>query len=136
MTKDIDKMSKNELRFELDTLRDDYRHLESIVEIIRILLKLPTYIELEQVKSKAEAVYKKSMDSWGFLFGLRDNIIKMAETLAEKREVEELKQENMLMFYGVYDTVPEIIDDIPFITDEMKNHCFEQEMEKRKGGAV
>ena len=134
--KDIDKMTKDELRFELDNLRDDYKHLKLMNDIVSLILKFPTSIELEKVKTATEKAYNESLKDWGFWYGMRDNIVKMAEMATDSQNIDELQYLNMFMFCTLLDNMPEIVDGIPFMTDNMKKYCFERMQEKKKDGVA
>lgn len=82
--KSIDEMTKAELKRELDELRCDYDTLKIKNDIIKLLDRMPTSIELEKVSKYAEKVYQKSIDNdWTFLHGVHDNICNMVDNLLE-----------------------------------------------------
>lgn len=69
--KSIDEMTKAELKRELDGLRCEYDTLKVKDDIIKILDRMPTSIELEEIRKYAEKVYQKSIDKSNWLGGAR-----------------------------------------------------------------
>ena len=129
--KRIDKMTKSDMATELDTLRDDYDRLNLMHEIINFIGRMVMTVDLKKVRDYAEKVYKQSVDSWGFLYGKRDNICDMANNLAELWNTEELSFFNELMYDMLLDREPKATDGLYTMTDGMRRAFYE-----RKKGEV
>lgn len=111
--KHVDEMTKSELRFELDNLRDEYAVLKVKADIIKLLDRFVTVSELTKVKEYIEAVYEQdTLKTFGSFYGMRDNIHKMADNLAELQKVEELQYFSRLMYLALNEKVPEATEGV------------------------
>lgn len=82
--KNIDEMTKSELAVELDHLRIAYDRMVLMQDIVVMVGRMVTTMDLWKIKDYVEKVYKdKVAGNWGFLYGVRDNIVDMANNLAK-----------------------------------------------------
>lgn len=124
--KHIDKMTKDELRFELDNLRDEYARLKVKSDIIKLLDRFVTASELEKVKEYAEKIYKQEVvKNWGFFYGMRDNIHDMADNLAERQNIEELQYFATFMYGVLLNKEPQAIEGLNATNKTMQKMLLE-----------
>lgn len=133
----VDEMTKAELKRELDDLRCEYDTLKTKNDIIKLLDRMPTSIELEEVKKCAEKIYQKSMDKhWGFLNGVHDNICDMADNLLETRDCTMLNHLNVFVYGTLLHENPTATEGVKTMTDNMKKMLLEHLMAEKGGVAV
>ena len=134
--KSIDEMTKAELKRELDVLRDDYDTLKIKNDIIKLLDRMPTSIELEEVSKYAEKVYQKSIDKdWTFLHGVHDNICNMVDNLLEARDYRTLNYLNCFVYGTLLNENSTATEGAKAMTDDMKKILLEHLM-AQKGGVA
>lgn len=130
--KHIDEMTKSELKFELDNLRDEYALLKVKTDIIKLLDRFVTVDELDKVKNYAEKVYKQeTLKHWDFFFGMRDNIHDMADNLVEMQNVEELQFFATLMYGSLLDKEPKAIEGLYSTNETMQKMLLEHLMSEK-----
>lgn len=135
--KDIDDMTKSELKFELDKLRSEYDKLKLKDEISAICDRFVTSMELQKVKDYAEKVYKQEVvERWGFLYGVRDNIHDMTDRLLETQDFDSLNYLNVFMYGMLLQKNPVVVEDLCTMTDDMKKMLFKHLLEEKKEGAA
>ena len=91
--RDVEEMSGDECRTELDELRDEYEKLQLIDQIETLIRKLPTAIELRKALEATREVYEEAANNWQFLYPVRDNIVQIANNFTDDLRHQEL---NML----------------------------------------
>lgn len=129
---DIDKMTKSELKTELDDLRYEHEKLKVKTDIIKLLDRFVTIDELEKIRDFAEKIYKnETVKNWGFLYGMRDNIIDMADNLAEIENVDELQYLAHFMFGMLLDKEPSATDRLYTMTPTMKEMLLDNMTSKK-----
>lgn len=133
--KDIDKMKKSELQDELTKLQLKYRRMVLVNEICDTVSRLVTTIDLEKAKTAIDEIYKESMESWGFLYGVRDNIVKMADMAVDQYNVDALNYLNIFMFLKFLDEMPEMVQELPNVTEYMLK-CYYERFQNHEGGGV
>lgn len=135
--KNIDEMTKSELKFELDNLRMDYDRLAIMRDIMVMVGRMVTTMDLQKIKDFVGKVYKEKVaGDWGFLYGVRDNICDMADNLAGLQNVEELQYFNTLMYGMLLNREPQATDGLHTMTSGMKNILVEHLQESKKGGVA
>lgn len=137
--KNIDKMTKSELAVELDHLRIAYDRMVLMQDIVVMVGRMVTTMDLQKIKDYVEKVYKdKVAGNWGFLYGVRDNIVDMANNLAKLQNVDELQYMNSLMYGMLLSKEPRATEGLRTMTSGMKDMLLEhmQEQEAKKGGAA
>ncbi len=118
---DINKMSKADLRIELEDLRLEHKIIKLREDIIKMINRIDATGELEKIKDFAEKQYKDSyLAKFGCLGGMRDNIQDMAENLAEIQNTKELQYFNGLMYGLLLDRDPDATDGL-YMTPGMEN---------------
>lgn len=118
---DINKMSKTDLRIELDDLRREYKIIKLREDIIKMINRIDTTDELEKIKKFTEKQYNDSyLANFGYLSGMRDNIQDMAENLAEIQNINELRYFNGLMYGLLLDREPDATDGL-YMTPGMES---------------
>lgn len=130
--KDINEMTKAELRFELDNMRIEYDRMALRNDIMKLVDRIVLSMDLQKIKDFADDVYKQEMEHWGFLYGMRDNIHDMADNLADMQNVDELQYINHVMYYYLLDREPEATEGLYTITDSMRKAVLEY-LAKREG---
>ncbi|MGN0340145.1 MAG: hypothetical protein ACI4D0_06575 [Lachnospira sp.] len=130
--KDINEMTKAELRFELDNMRIEYDRMVLRNDIMKLVDRMVLSMDLQKVKDFVEDVYKQEMEHWGFLYGMRDNIHDMADNLADMQNVDELQYFNHAMYYCLLDREPEATEGIYTTTGSMRKAVIEH-LAKREG---
>ena len=134
--KSIDEMTKAELKRELDDLRCDYDTLKAKDDIIKILDRMPTSIELEEVRKYAEKMYQKSVDKhWSFLYGVHDNICNMVDNLLESRDYSMLNYLNCFVSGKLLSENPTAAEGAKTMTDDMEKLLLRHLMAERGGVA-
>lgn len=134
--KSINEMTKAEAKRELDNLRCEYDTLKIKNDIIKLLDRMPTSIELEEVRKCAENVYQKSMDKhWYFLNGVHDNICDMVDNLLETRDYSMLKYLNCFVYGTLLNENPTATEGVKTITEDMKGLLLEHLMAEKGGVA-
>lgn len=134
--KSIDEMTKAELKRELDDLRCDYDTLKAKDDIIKILDRMPTSIELEEVRKYAEKMYQKSVDKhWSFLNGVHDNICNMVDNLLESRDYSMLNYLNCFVYGKLLSENPTAAEGAKTMTDDMEKLLLRHLMAERGGVA-
>ncbi len=123
--KPVDKMTLTELQNELCDLSEKYERLELMWEILKTASRVVTSTDLRKIKDYSEDVYKKDMESWGFLHGMRDNICDMADNLVKMQNVGELQRFNAFIYTILLDEAPKATDGLYTVTDGMKKVLFE-----------
>lgn len=119
-------LTKPELETELDDLRIECDRMETKQEIMDIINRIVTVSDLQKIKDYAEKVYKESMKHWGMMYGVRDNIVDMADNLAELQNFEELQFFNSLMYGMLLDSEPRATENLSTVTDGMRKSFFEK----------
>lgn len=117
--KDINEMTKAELRCELDNMRIEYDKMALRNDIVKLVDRIVLSWDLQKIKDFVEDIYKQDMEHWGFLHGMRDNIHDMADNLVNEQNVDELQYYNHLMYFGLLDREPNAIEGLYTITDSM-----------------
>lgn len=130
--KDINEMTKAELRFELDNMRIEYDRMALRNDIMKLVDRIVLSMDLQKIKDFAEDVYKQEMEHWGFLYGMRDNLCDMANNLTNMQNVDELQYINHVMYYCLLDREPEATEGLYTITDSMRKAVLEH-LAKREG---
>lgn len=134
--KSIDEMTKAELKRELDDLRCDYDTLKAKNDIIKLLDRMPTRFELEEVRKYAEKVYQKSMDKhWGFLNGVHDNTCNMLDNLLEAGDYSMLNYLNCFVYCELLDKNPTATEGVKTMTDDMEKLLLEHLIAEKVGVA-
>lgn len=124
--KHVDEMTKAELRYELDDLRSEYDRMMLRNEIVNKIDKLVAFEQLEIVHDFVNKVYKKEIcDKFGFWYGMRDNIVDMANNLAEMQNTECLRFINHFMYSMLLDKEPSATDNLYTMTDSMRKALLE-----------
>ena len=123
--KDINKMTKEELRFELEDLRDEYERMTLRNDIVKLVDRMVLFTDLQKVKDYIEGVYKQEMEEWGFLYGMRDNIHDIADNLANVQNVNELQYFNHFMYLKLLDKKPKATEGLYTITNDMRKAKLE-----------
>jgi len=135
--KNIDKMTKSELAFELDNLRMEYDRMALMQEIMVMVSRMVTTMDLRKIKDYVEKVYKEKVaGDWGFLYGVRDNIVDMANNLAELQNVDELQYFNAFMYGMLLSREPKATEELYTMTSGMKNALLKHLQESEKGGVA
>lgn len=135
--KNVDEMTKAELKRALEDLRCEYDALKIKNDIIKLLDRMPTSMDLKEIKKYAEKVYQKSMDKhWGFLNGVHDNICNMADNLLEARDFNTLKYLNAFVYATLLNENPTATEGIKTMTDDMKALLLKHLMAEKGGVAV
>lgn len=130
--KNIDEMTKSELKFELDNLRMEYDRLAVMRDIMVIVGRMATTMDLQKIKDYAEKVYDKTVaNSWAYLYGVHDNIVDMADNLAELQNVEELQYFNTLMYGMLLNREPQATEGLHTMTSSMKSVLLEHLQERK-----
>lgn len=133
--KNIDKMTKSEMSFELDNLRMEYDRLSIMRDIMVMVGRMVTTMDLKKIRDYVEKVYKEKVaGDWAFLYGVHDNIVDMANNLAELQNVEELQYFNILMYGMLLNREPKATEGLHTMTSGMKNILVEHLQEEKKGG--
>lgn len=117
--KDIDEMTKAELRCELDNMRIEYDIMTLRNDIVKLVDRMVLSMDLQKVKDFTEDIYKQEMEHWGFLYGMRDNIHDMADNLADMQNVNELQYFNHLMYFCLLDKEYKATEGLYTNTDSM-----------------
>ena len=134
--KSIDEMTKAELKRELDGLRCEYDTLKVKDDIIKILDRMPTSIELEEIRKYAEKVYQKSIDKhWYFLNGVHDNICNMVDNLLETGDYSTLNYLNCSVYGKLLDENPTATEGVKTMTGDMEKLLLKHLMAERGGVA-
>lgn len=133
--KDISKMTKPELQAELGDLMLKYERMILVNNICDTVSRLVTTIDLEKAKTAIDEIYKESMETWGFLYGARDNIVKMADMATEQYNADALNYLNIFMFLKMLDEMPEMVQKLPNMTDYMIK-CYYERLQKHEGGGA
>lgn len=124
--KNIDEMTKSEMSFELDNLRMEYDRLTLVQEIMVMVNHMVTTMDLQRIKDFVEKVYnEKVAGDWGFLYGVRDNIVDMANNLAELQNVDELQYHNIFMYGMLLDKEPKATEGLHTVTSGMNKMLLE-----------
>lgn len=131
--KDINEMTKAELRCELDNMRIEYDRMTLRNDIVKLVDRMVLSMDLQKVKDYTEKIYKQEMEHWGFLYGMRDNLCDMANNLTNMQNVDELQYINHVMYYCLLDREPEATEGLYTITDSMTKAKLEH---IEKGGVA
>ncbi len=135
--KKIDEMAKSELKFELNNLRMEYDRMTLMRDIMVMVGRMVTTIDLQKIKDYVEKVYKEKVSgNWGFYYGVRDNIVDMVNNLAEMQNIEELQYFNILMYGILLNKEPKAIEGLHTMTSGMKDILVEHLQKGKKGGVV
>lgn len=134
--KNIDEMTKAELKTELEDLRNEYDSLEIKNDIVKMLDRMPTSIELQEIRKCVEKVYKKStVEHWGFLNGVHDNICDMADNLLEVRDFNTLNYLNVFVYATLLHDNPTATEGVKTITGDMEKLLLKHLMAEKGGVA-
>lgn len=131
--KDINEMTKAELRCELDNMRIEYDRMTLRNDIVKLVDRMVLSMDLQKVKDYTEKIYKQEMEHWGFLYGMRDNLCDMANNLTNMQNVDELQYINHVMYYCLLDREPEATEGLYTTTDSMAKAKLEH---IEKGGVA
>lgn len=135
--KNIDEMTKSELKAELDELRDEYKMLKLKSDISAICDRFVTSMELQKVKDYAEKVYEQEVvEHWGFWYGVRDNIHDMADKMAELQDFDNLHYFNAFMYGMLLSDNPSATEGLHTMTDDMKKILLKHLLEEKKEGVA
>lgn len=135
--KKIDEMTKSELKFELNNLRMEYDRMTLMRDIMVMVGRMVTTIDLQKIKDYVEKVYKEKVSgNWGFYYGVRDNIVDMANNLAEMHNIEELQYFNILMYGILLNKESKAIEGLHTMTSGMKDILVEHLQKGKKGGVA
>lgn len=133
--KNIDKMTKSEMSFELDNLRMEYDRLAIMRDIMVMVGRMVTTMDLKKIRDYVEKVYKEKVaGDWTFLYGVHDNIVDMADKLAELQNVEELQYFNILMYGMLLSKEPRAIEGLHTMTSGMEKMLLEHLQKEKKEG--
>lgn len=125
----IEEMTKGELKREVETLRYEYDKLRIKEDIVKMLDRIVTNSDLELIRDYVEKIYKKELEkNWGFFYGMRDNIVDMANNLVEVQNVKELQYLNHVMYYMLLDSEPNAVEGLYTMTDGMKKELLKHLM--------
>ena len=120
--KHIDEMTKTELKVELDDLRNEYDMMALRAEIVKMIDRMVTVSDLKKIRDFVEKVYKKEVaGTWGFWYGMRDNIVDMANNLADEQNIQELQYLNHFMFATVLQNAPDAAKGLHTVTSDMEH---------------
>lgn len=121
-------------KYELEEIKEEYDLLIAKEQAKQFIDKLVTIDEVNSIKDYAEDVYKNSItDTWGFLYGMRDNIHDMTENLAKVQDYQKLQYFNTLMYGILLEHKPNIVDGLYTMSKPMKDILLEHLL---KGGAA
>lgn len=119
-------MTKEELKFELENMNDEYELLKVKSDIIKLLDRFVTVNELEKIKEYVEKIYKQEVvKDWGFFYGMRDNIHIMADNLVEMNKIEALQYFATFMYGSLLDREPEAVGGLCATNKTMENMLLE-----------
>lgn len=107
------------LQFELEKANDECELMKAKEEVKEYIDRLVTIKSVNKAKEYVEKVYKEQMKTWGFLFGMRDNIVDMANNLADLQNVNELQYLQHVMYCMLLDREPNAIKGLHTTTDGM-----------------
>lgn len=124
--KKINEMTKSEMAFELDNLRMEYDRFAIIHDIMVIVGRMVTNMDLKKIKDYVEEVYKEKVaGDWGFSHGVRDNIVDMVNNLAEMQNIKELQYFNVLMYGMLLNKEPKAVEGLYTMTSGMQEILVE-----------
>lgn len=124
-------MTKSELQYENEELRDELEFIKVKEEIKKMVDRMVTIRDLNEIKEKVEKVYNKSVaGEWKNLFGMRDNLHDMVDNLSEQRDFEKLQYFNHCMYYALVNDNSESIKGLHSITKDMKLKLLEHLQEE------
>ncbi len=130
--KHVDEMKKEELKFELENVRYEYDKMLLKAEIVKMLDRMVTTDELKQIKDYVEKIYKNDIaGDWGFLFGVRDNIVDMVNNLADKQKAEELQYFNQFMYRMLLERESNATEGLYTVTNGMEKALLEHLLNKK-----
>ena len=119
---DINKMSKSDLRFELDNLRIEYEYMMLQKEIHKLVDRIPFISALEEVKEFVEKIYEKKVTNDCICtHGARDNIVDMADNLLSTLNWKQLEYFNEFMYGMLLDREPSATDGLYNMTPGMES---------------
>lgn len=108
------------LQFELEKAKDECELMKAKEEVKEYIDRLVTIKSVNKAKEYVEKVYKEQMKTWGFLFGMRDNIVDMANNLADLQNVNELQYLQHVMYCMLLDCEPNATKGLHTTTDGME----------------
>lgn len=123
--KDINEMTKAELKCELDNMRIEYDRMALRNDIMKLVDRMVLSMDLQKIKDYTEKIYKREMENFGFLYGMRDNIHDMADNLANVQNVDELQYFNHVMYFCLLEKEPNATDGLYTMTDAMRKALIE-----------
>ena len=119
---DINKMSKSDLRFELDNLRIEYEHMMLQKEIYKLVDRIASINALQEIKEFVEKIYEKKVtNNCIYTQGARDNIVDMADNLLKTLNWQQLKYFNEFMYGMLLNSEPSATEGLYNITPNMEN---------------
>lgn len=130
--KHVDKMSKSELKIELENLRLEYEDIVLKEEIIKMIKRIPASDALFKIKDYVEKVYKENVaGGWGFMHGVHGNIVDMADNLLEMRNYEQLQYFNCFMYSMLQNREPEATEGLYTMTPGMQKSLIKRLTEEK-----
>lgn len=131
--KNIDKMTKSEMATELEHIRMDYDRMVLMQEIMVMVSRMVTTMDLQRIKDFTEKVYKEKVaGDWGFLYGVRDNIVDMANNLVKLQNIDELQYQNIFMYGMLLDKEPKATEGLRTVTSGMNKMLLKHLQESRE----
>lgn len=133
----VDKMKKDDLRFELEALREEYDVLMLKQELHRMIDRIDLASDLREVRDYTEKAYKRFTGKWKNLYGCRDDIVAMTDNLASKLHADKLAYFSHFMYASLLhdgnegdEKCLEALQGLPYISDVMKRDHYEYSQAK------
>lgn len=118
-------MTKTELQYENEELRDELEFIKVKEEIKKMVDRMVTIKDLNEIKEKVEKVYNKSIaGEWRRLYGMRDNIHDMVDNLSRQMDFEKLEYFNHFMYYKLLYDNSDAIKGLHTMTKDMELHLL------------
>lgn len=123
------EMKKADLMSDLEMMRDDYDKLMLKQELHRMIDRIESVSKLQEVRDYTEKAYMDFANSWRSVFGCRDDIVFMADYLAERLDSDGLVYLSHFMYGKVLDDGDnkdrEFLRSLPYVSDMMKKWHYE-----------